>query len=129
MSKVKKTFRIVSALYFTDQGQKEIPGIEGQGLYTGAEPNIAAQKVYTGVNKYLKKYQSDQWFVDFDENKPPKILFVMQDLNTGDLTAWYSWRVPAPQGVRILTGDDFRERTYKWKNKAKKAPLETVIEK
>lgn len=127
-----RSFRIVSAIYFTEQGQQPIPGIEGYGLYTGAEPNIAALKVYTGVNKYLKKYHAmdpARWFPDFDETNPPRILFVLQDMETGKLSAFYSWRIPAPQGVRTLTGDNFRQRTYKWRNKVKKAPLDSVIEK
>ena len=126
-----KSFRIVSAIYFTDQGQQTIPGIEGTGLYVGAEPNIAALKVYTGINKYLKKYHKmdpARWFHGFDESDPPLILFVLQDLESAKLHAFYSWRTPATQGVRTLTGDKFRERTYMWRNKVRKVPLETVIQ-
>jgi hypothetical protein len=120
-----RSFRIASAIYFIDQEQRPITGIEGHGLYTGAEPNIAALKVYTGVNKYIKKYHT--WFPDFDENFPPLILCVLQDLHTGKLHSFYSWRIPSTQGVRTLTGNNYRQRTYKWRNKVKKVPLDSVI--
>jgi hypothetical protein len=124
------SFRIVSAIYFSPD-QMEIPGIEGYGIYTGKETNIAALKVYTGINKYMKKYNGmdpTKWFPDYDEDQPPLILFVLQNLQTEVLSAWYSWRIPASQGERTIVGDDSRERTYKWRNKVRKVPLDSVIQ-
>lgn len=118
-------FRIVSALYFANGEQHIINGMEGQGLYSGEEPNIAAHKVYAGINKYMKKY--NEHFPYFDPEDPQKILFVMQDLQKGSLSAFYSWRIPSSQGVRTLTGDNYRQRVYKWRTKVKKASLDDIL--
>ena len=132
-------YTIVDAIYFDEQGTRhEIAGVpeyntDKYGDYWGRYPYIAASKAFTGIQKHMKKFEKQRkgqlWFPNYDPDKPPIVIFIIQDVLTGKNYAYQGQRVRAPQSrdaPRIIQNADGRTRIYNWVNDI--IPLKGVIE-
>ena len=127
--RTKRYYKIVDAVYFDDDDNKHnIAGVpeydtEYYGDYSGHYPYIAASKAFTGLQKHMKKFYKQRpgnpWFPNYRPDKPPTIIFIINDNLNGKNYAYRGRRIRAPQSIdkpRIIRNADGRIRKYLWKN-------------
>lgn len=126
--KEHEVYGVTEAFYVVNEDARPIKGIPSHGMvyfgeYTGPFPYLAASKAFTGIQKYMKKWNGTgtvEWFPDYDPKEPPEIIFTMENVETGWTGTYHGTRVPAHQGKRTVVNDDGRVRNYQWENKVVK---------
>lgn len=126
--KEDEMYGITEAFYIINEVPRPIKGIPSYGMeyygeYTGPYPYLAASKAFTGIQKYLKKWQDSgtgDWFPGYDPEDPPEIIFTLENVMTGKSNIYHGTRIPAHQGDRTVVNADGRIRNYRWENKVVK---------
>jgi hypothetical protein len=125
---------IIDAAVMNDEGDTQpingIPGFHAgkTGLFHGKYPYNAASKALTSIYKHFLKYKKE-WFPWYDPDKPPKVIVVIQNTETGKKYAYVGSRSTAPQskdGPRVIIGAYGRNRVYKWVNHVEHIALSAV---
>lgn len=118
-------FTIVdSAIINPDTGDtKPIAGIpeyhkQTFGKYAGKSPIVAASKALTSIYKHMNKYPD--WFPDYEHGNPPHVIIVIKNISTEKLYAYVANVIAKEEPVTLAS------RTYKFTNKLKPIPLNSV---
>jgi hypothetical protein len=128
MTALYKLYAITDAYYIIGEDVIKIKGIPSYGMkyygeYVAQYPYEAATKACTGIYKYMKKYHNTGtggWYPGYQPDKPPDIVFNLENVETEQNQRYHCSRIPAHQGARVITGNKGRTRHYKWDNKVTK---------